>query len=111
MLPTGRLLIQVVPRLRPARCGVSDQAITLAQELKAAFGIDTVFVVLNSTEACSLPYSIIYCPPAALLETCLSITKGQPGAILVHLSGYGYSADGAPTLLADALANIRAEGR
>ncbi len=111
MLPTGRLLIQVVPRLRPARCGVSDQAIMLAQELKAAFGIDTVFVVLNSTEACSLPYSIIYCPPAALLETCLSITKGQPGAILVHLSGYGYSADGAPTLLADALANMRADGR
>jgi hypothetical protein len=111
MLPIDRLLIQVVPRLKPARCGVSDQAIMLAQELKAAFGIDTVFVVLNSNEACRLPYRIIYCPPAQLLETCLSITEGRLGAILVHLSGYGYSADGAPTLLADALANVRAEGR
>lgn len=111
MLPTDRLLIQVVPQLKPTRCGVSDQAIMLAQELKAACGIDTVFVVLNSNETCSLPYSIIYCPPAQLLETCLSITGGRPGAILVHLSGYGYSADGAPTLLADALAKVRAEGR
>ena len=74
MLPSDRLLIQVVPRLKPARCGVSDQAIMLAQELKAAFGIDTAFVVLNSNEACSLPYSVIHCPPAQLLETCLSMT-------------------------------------
>jgi hypothetical protein len=111
MFPSDRLLIQVVPRLKPARCGVSDQAIMLAQELKAAFGIDTAFVVLNSNEACSLPYSIIYRPPAQLLETCLSLVEGRPGAILVHLSGYGYSADGAPTLLADALANVRTDGR
>ena len=111
MLPIDRLLIQIVPRLKPARCGVSDQAIMLAQELKAAFEIDTAFVVLNSNEACSLPYSIIYRQPAQLLETCLSITEGRPGAILVHLSGYGYSADGAPTLLANALANVRANGR
>ena len=111
MLPSDRLLIQVVPRLTPARCGVSDQAILLARELETAFGIKTAFVVLNSNEVCSLPYSIIYCPPAELLETCLSMTEGRPGAILVHLSGYGYSADGAPTLLADALANVRADGR
>ncbi len=111
MLPSDRLLIQVVPRLKPARCGVSDQAIMLAQELKAAFGIDTAFVVLNSNEACSLPYSMIHWPPAQLLETCLSLTEGRPGAILVHLSGYGYSADGAPTLLADALASVRTDGR
>ena len=79
--------------------------------VKAAFGIDIAFVVLNSNEACSLPYPMIHCPPAQLLETCLSMTEGRPGALLVHLSGYGYSADGAPTLLADALASVRADCR
>lgn len=83
----------------------------LAQELKTAFGIDTAFVVLNSNERCRLPYSITYCPPAQLHAACLSITEGRPGAILVHLSGYGYSADGAPMLLAEALAKVRADGR
>ena len=111
MVVANRLLIQIVPRITPARCGVSDQAIMLAQELKAAFGIDTAFVVLNSNEACDLPYPVIYSAPAQLLEVCLSLSGGQPGAMLVHLSGYGYSADGAPTLVAEALADVRADRR
>ncbi len=111
MLLTNRLLIQVVPRLRPARCGVSDYAISLAQELKTAFAIDSAFVVLNSDEVCDLPYPVIYCAPARLLEACVSLNGGGPGSILVHLSGYGYSADGAPTLVAEALADVRADRR
>ena len=37
-------------------------------------------------------------------------TEGRPGDLLVHLSGYGYSSDGAPTLLAEALRSVRASG-
>jgi len=90
---------------------VSDQAVLLARELKREFAIDSAFVILNSKERCDLPYPVVYCPPSQLLESCLKLTEGRPGALLVHLSGYGYSADGAPTLLADALRGVRASGR
>jgi hypothetical protein len=111
MVAANRLLIQVVPQLKPAQCGVSDHAILLARELKSAFGIESAFVVLNSAARCSLPYSVVYCAPEGLLAACLSLSRGRPGAILVHLSGYGYSADGAPTLLAEALENVKSDGR
>src|ERR1035438_8345700 len=104
-MPENRLLIQVVPQLRPAACGVSDHAISLAQELEARFGIDTAFVVLNSTEPCDSPFPREYCKPARLAEVCNSLSKGQAGAILVHYSGYGYSPDGAPFPLVEALQN------
>lgn len=111
MSPANRLLIQVVPRLTPARCGVSDQAVLLARELKTAFGIDAAFVVLNSDERCDLPYPMIHCQPGSLLNACLSLGQSQPGAVLVHVSGYGYAADGAPTRLAEALAKLKTSGQ
>jgi hypothetical protein len=105
------VLIQVVPQLKPTRCGVSDQAMLLAGELKAAFGIDTAFAILNSDERCDLPYPMIHCPPRQLLENCRALSGDRSAALLVHLSGYGYSFDGAPALLADALDAVRADGR
>ena len=111
MPPANRMLIQVVSQLKPARCGVSDQAILLAQELESSFNIGTAFVVLNSTEPCDLPFPRVYCPPSRLLEACTSLIKSHPGAILVHCSGYGYSPDGAPFMLAEALERVRATGQ
>ncbi|MFP5211413.1 MAG: hypothetical protein ACLGRW_19180 [Acidobacteriota bacterium] len=107
----NRLLVQVVPRLQPARCGVSDQAILLAGELKAAFGVETAFIVLNSTEPCSVPFPVAHCAPSELLHACMLVNGDRPGSILVHLSGYGYSADGAPAHLASALDIVRTSGR
>ncbi len=107
----NRQLIQVVPRLLPARCGVSDHAIALAEELRASFGIDSAFVVLNSDERSELPYSVRYCPQDQLLNACVSLSGDRAAAVLVHLSGYGYSADGAPELLARALDELKSDGR
>ena len=106
-----RQLIQVVPRMTPVQCGISDFTLLLAAELEAAFGIKTAIAVVNSNEKYDLKSPIINCTPAALLKACLSLSNGQPGNMLVHLSGYGYSADGAPTLLARALENVKADGR
>jgi hypothetical protein len=111
MSRTTPLLIQVVPQLKPGRCGVTDHAIPLANELRSAFGIDSAFVVLNSNERCDLPYEVIYCEPAQLLASCAAHSNGRPAAVLAHVSGYGYSSDGAPALLADALAAVSADGR
>ena len=106
-----RQLIQVVPRMTPALCGVSDGALLLAAELKAAFGIETAIVVVNSQERCDVEFPIEYGEPAQLLDACLSLTGGRPGNLLVHLSGYGYSPDGAPALVADALESVKTGGR
>lgn len=111
MPDASRLLIQVLPRLTPGHCGVSDQAALLAQGLKRQYGIGSAFVVLNSREPSGLTDPVIYSAPAQLLESCLKLTGGQPGAILVHVSGYGYSPDGAPTALAQALTVVRESGR
>lgn len=97
--------------MTPARCGISDGALLLAGELEAAFGIKTAIAVLNSNEPCSLPLRMVHCAPAQLLEACLSLNENQPGHLLVHLSGYGYSPDGAPALLAEALRSVKADGR
>jgi hypothetical protein len=66
---------------------------------------------LNANQTHEVPFPILYGSPAQLLETCLALSKGKPGHLLVHLSGYGYSSDGAPTLLAEALRSVRANGR
>jgi hypothetical protein len=89
---------------------VSDHALSLARELEFAFDIGSAFVVLNSTEPCDAPFPRLYCPQAQLLDACVSLTNGQPGSLLVHSSGYGYSTDGAPFVLAEALAEVRSSG-
>jgi hypothetical protein len=111
MPSTSPLLIQVVPQLKPARCGVSDHAILLAGELERAHGIETAFAVVNSNEPCDLPYPRVYCAQSELPEACVTLSQGRPAALLVHLSGYGYSRDGAPAELAEALERVRADGR
>lgn len=107
----SRQLIQVLPRLTPGRCGVSDQAALLAQGLKAQYGIGSAFVVLNSSEPSGLADPVVYAAPAQLLESCLKLTGGERGTILVHVSGYGYAQDGAPAALAAALKAVRESGR
>jgi len=111
MVLANRRLIQVVPRLLPARCGVSDHAIALASELRESYEIDSAFVVLDSHEQSDVSDSVVYCAPERLLYACDSPSGNRPATILVHLSGYGYSADSAPNLLADALENLKAHSR
>jgi hypothetical protein len=105
------LLIQVVPRLQPGRCGITDHGIALAQELQAAFDIDTAFAVLGESIPDMLAFAAVRCSPSELPDTCISLSEGRPVFLLVHLSGYGYSPDGNPALLAAALERIKAAGR
>ena len=109
--PTSQILIQVVPRLHPGRCGVTDHALALADGLRNEFGVETAFAVLNSSDRCSVPFPVVYCSPGELLPNCEALSDGRSAAVLVHLSGYGYSPDGAPALLASALARVKASGR
>lgn len=110
MMAGNRQWIQVVPRLAPARCGVSDHAIALAAELRTGFGIGSAFVVPNEEAPWNPSFPVVQCAPERLPEACAASSEGRPAAILVHLSGYGYSADGAPGQLADALERMKAGG-
>ena len=109
--PSKRQLIQVLSKLTPVRCGDSDNAIALAGELERSFGVETCYAVLNSNERCELANRVVYCSPSELLESVVRLSGGMQAALLVHLSGYGYSSDGAPTLLANALEQVRASGK
>lgn len=111
MPSSNQLLIQVVPWLKPGRCGISDHAIALAWELHAAFGVNTKFVALRDCRPGNLAFPVFESTPAELMETCNALNGGRPGAILVHLSGYGYSPDGVPARLADSLTQVKASSR
>jgi len=110
-MPENCQIIQIVPRMTPMHCGVSDGCLLLARELEAEFGIKTAIAVLNAKQTHDVDLPIRYGSPGQLLAMCLDLSEGEPGSLLVHLSGYGYSADGAPTLLAEALENVKADGR
>jgi hypothetical protein len=111
MPAANRQLIQVVAQLQPERCGVSDFAILLARELESKFGIGSAFAVINSTAPCDVSFPRVYRTQAELLDACNVLSCGEPGTLLVHLSGYGFSRDGAPRELADALSQVRKSGK
>jgi hypothetical protein len=110
MCPLGRQIIQIVPQLKPGRCGISDHAVALADALDSGFGVTSAFVVLNSKEACDFRFPRIYCPPSQLLEACVSLSKVEAAPLLLHYSGYGYSPDGAPLSLPGALKSVKEAG-
>src|ERR1700694_1834036 len=105
------LMIQVLARLKPGQCGVSDHAISLSEELDRGFGVKSAFVVLNSAETFDVSFPQIHCEPSQLLEVCSALSKGDPASILLHYSGYGFSADGAPLSLPRALERVRTSGQ
>ena len=75
------------------------------------FHVDTAFVVLNSSDPGRVAFPAVCCEPSQLHSTCLSLNSAPSGALLVHLSGYGYSPDGNPALLAAALQQVKSGGR
>ncbi|HEV2135919.1 MAG TPA: hypothetical protein VGR47_16900 [Terracidiphilus sp.] len=111
MPSTKPLLIQVVPRIRPGRCGITDHGIALAHELQTEFGVSTAFVALGGCDPGDLTFPVFESTAAKLLDTCSSLNNGRAGTVLVHLSGYGYSPDGIPDRLAKALEQLRASGQ
>src|SRR6266496_164882 len=96
-------LIQIVPMLPTATCGVGDYALAVARVLRVEFGVDTVFLVANSrgesagrVEAFAT-MRLESCSKEFLAEALCAATQGveQP-SVLLHLSPYGYSRQGCP---------------
>lgn len=95
----------IVPRLPPAIDGVGDYALNLARQLRKDFGIQTHFIVGNSTwlgasEIEGFPVSQVTNNSANALFEVLS---DRPFPVLLHYVGYGYAKRGCPIWLVNGL--------
>lgn len=107
-------ILQLVPRVPPAICGVGDQAWLLAAELNARHGIQSKFVFTDPRAPDpprDAPFDTtrIGAGDAAALTALLLASSAR--AVIVHMSGYGYARDGAPRWLVKALAMVRRQSR
>ncbi|MBE9109132.1 glycosyltransferase family 1 protein [Nodosilinea sp. LEGE 07298] len=103
------LMVSVVPRLYPAIDGVGDYALSLARQLRADFGIETHFVVGDSSwvgnnQLEGFHITKVTARSAKSLLTELARANSVK-AILLHYVGYGYAKRGCPFWLVEGLEN------
>lgn len=110
MLPTNprSTLLQIVPILPPAISGVGDYATLLADELRAAHGIESHFLVGDplwdgsQENGVDGDVKVIRERTADALQRELRADDG-PATVLLHYVGYGYARRGCPFWLVEAL--------
>lgn len=103
-------IVQLVPRLRPASCGIGDYAVALFDEWRDKWGCGTEFIVADP----------LWKPVDGQMQSSCSVIKARnSGALidswggrsdkklLLHYSGYGYAKRGAPVWLVRALRQFR----
>jgi len=107
-------LIQIVPRVPPALCGVADYAYLLAGELQRSRGVRTYFIAAEIKPRCqgkieALKVHSLAQQSAAELTNALRHrpANGERTVVLLHYVGYGYQKRGCPFWLLDALRQWR----
>lgn len=63
-------LIQVLPRITPKECGISDHAILLAEVLREKHNIDTIFITSFLRHGDGINFPVICCSIEKLPEIC-----------------------------------------
>jgi hypothetical protein len=104
-------LLQILPRVPPATCGVGDYAWRIARSLRDSHGIQSQFLSAGTTWV--QPKSEPEFPVFRLgdlrsdgLIHALSRLAIQPDAILLHVSPYGYQKRALPGWLASAWSQV-----
>ncbi len=101
-------LLQIVPILPPVLSGVGDSATLLADELRAAHGVETRFIVGDPSwqdhreNPAALPAEAVRARTTHGLLRLLP-AGDDPTPVLLHYVGYGYAKRGCPFWLASAL--------
>lgn len=100
-------ILQIVPRLRPAICGVGDYACALAEEWQK-HGVETCFLGGDPKAfagAHGFPAESVDARNGPLLHAQLGRLHARTGfdVIVLQCSGYGFAARGAPVWLARGL--------
>jgi hypothetical protein len=110
--PSLKRLLQILPRLPPAVCGVGDYALNLASALKHHHQVETQFLCAGT--ASPKPAPEILFPSERLpalsaqsLSDWLIRHRSDFDAILLHISIYGYHKRGLPFWLDRGLAQSR----
>ncbi|WP_009634499.1 hypothetical protein [Synechocystis sp. PCC 7509] len=102
------LIVQVVPRLPPAVCGVGDYALNLACQLRKDFGIETHFIVgdpswSGAKEIAGFSISKVSTRSTNALFPLLPSNLEIPITVFLHYVGYGYENRGCPIWLVRAI--------
>ena len=103
-------IIQIVPRVPPAMCGVGDYSWLLANELEARHGIQSQFIftdALAPDAPANARFKSFRCPAGDAARLARLVGSSDAQAVVLQLSGYGYAANGAPFWLGRALRAIR----
>lgn len=105
-------LIQIVPNIPPAICGVGDHAFALAQALNERHGIRTSFLVTGqaeNSESGPFPFEqLAEKSEQELVRRLQAISEGQASTVvLLHFSGYSYASRGLCFWLVRALKRFR----
>jgi hypothetical protein len=103
-----RCLMQIVPRLPPATCGLGDHALLLADQWKRHV-ISSCFLVADPTwhppvPAIAWQARCMNRKSTAWLEETVAL---KPAGVVLHYSGYGYARRGAPLWLVAAVRRFR----
>ena len=99
-------VLQIVPRVPPAVCGLGDYAWLLARELSTEHRIHSSFLAAGTSwtapsgEADFPIFRLEHRTAAELLQFVRS-REGEFDAVILHMSPYGYQKRGVPFWLAD----------
>ncbi len=102
-----RPVLQVLPKVPPAVCGVGDYAWGIAQRLEAEQGIQSSFLCAGTTwkePVGEVEFPVHRLPDLStrsLVDFVVS-RKGEFSAVILHLSCYGFQKRGVPLWLAAA---------
>ena len=101
-------IYSIVTRLPPAIDGVGDYSLNLARQLRQDFGIETHFIVgdttwKGATEIEGFPVSKLTSHLATNLVSLLPSNCQHPIPVLLHYVGYGYAKKGCPFWLVEGL--------
>ncbi len=107
-------ILQIVPRLPPAMCGVGDYSLVLARALRDNHGINTQFIVADPAwesgkVELGFPVEVLRERSARELIRTIAADISNVSGIILQYSGYGFSKRGAPLWLRRAVKRLRQE--
>lgn len=97
-------ILQILPNVPPAKCGVADYAWGISRKLREVYGINSRFLAAGtarnkSSEATDFP---VYCLPELTAKSLVDFVmarKDEFDAMILHMSSYGYQKRGVPLWL------------
>jgi hypothetical protein len=98
---SAKLIIQIVPALRPQKDGAGDYGLNLALELRESYGIQSRFIVCDPKwngpgRIEDFVVQRLRIRNEAGIWSVLSSTKEQRPPVLLHYCPYGYNRQGVP---------------